>query len=96
MAVIISAMPVDTLGGSVAGVSLLAMVFSLLHVAVAVGCAMAIAEANRRMEAQGRKPELLSSLMWVLAGLVGGVVTLVIYWAMHFSTLSRSGWVDRN
>jgi hypothetical protein len=88
-------MPVETIGGGVAGVGLLAMAFSLLHVAVVIGCAMAIAECNRRLEHQGRKPEMLSSLMWVLAGLVGGIVTVVIYWAMHFSTLSRSGWVDR-
>lgn len=88
-------MPIETIGGGVAGVGLLAMVFSLLHVAVVIGCAMAIAESNRRIEAQGRKPEMLSSLMWVLAALVGGIVTIAIYWAIHFSTLSRGGWVDQ-
>ena len=88
-------MPVETLGGGFASLSIVALAFSLIHIAVVIGCAMAVAEANKRMEAQGRRPEMLSPLIWILACLVGGVLTVALYWGMHFSTLSRSGWTDR-
>jgi uncharacterized protein HemY len=82
-------MPFEILGGGFAGLSVLAFAFTILHIAVVVGCALAINDSNRRMEVEGRQPEMLSSMMWVLAALVGGMVTLGLYWAMHFSTLSR-------
>ena len=77
-----------------AGFGVLAFLIMLVHVAVVIGCAMAIADANRRLEHQGRKPEMLSPILWVLASLVGGILTVALYWGMHFSTLSRTGWSD--
>lgn len=87
-------MPYEILGGGFAGLSVLAFILTILHMVVVVGCALAINDANKRIEVGGRQPEMLSSMMWVLAALVGGMLTLALYWGMHFSTLSHKDWTD--
>ena len=48
----------------------------------------AVAKDAGRLNKMGQKTILVSAHTWAFAVLVGGVLTAVAYWLMHYSTLS--------
>ncbi len=72
-----------------AGLMVFPFVVMLLHGIIAIGCAVGIHGANARVKARGDKVQIITPWTWVLAGLLGSVVSVAIYWVMHESTLVR-------
>ncbi len=56
----------------------------LINVCFTIGVIIAI----RRHREQGRPPWFVSTEIWALATLVGGVFVAAIYWLIHHSALS--------
>lgn len=63
------------------------VVFIGLMIIVHVGFAMGV---YRDAAARTNGPDLASPPIWALATLLGGVVTAIIYWAVHYS-IARAG-----
>jgi membrane associated rhomboid family serine protease len=57
----------------------------LLHILYAAG----IAKDIGNMAKKHNHPLFLPSLGWVLAGLLGGIFTVLTYWLIHHSTLAK-------
>jgi hypothetical protein len=57
----------------------------VLHILYAAGIAKDIGDMSKKH----MHPIFLPSIGWVLAGLIGGIFTLLIYWLIHHSSLSR-------
>jgi hypothetical protein len=67
---------------------LIAIVLSLLALAIHVLCALAVlSDASRSFESQHRSTVLMPGYVWAAAALLGGVTTTAIYWLLHHSTL---------
>jgi hypothetical protein len=64
---------------------LFVLLTGLLHILYAAG----IAKDLGNMAKRHMYPLFLPSLGWVLAGLLGGIFTVLIYWLMHHSNLSK-------
>ena len=71
-----------SLGGSVVTVVFLALLL-IVHIGFALG-------VHKDAEARPDGPVLVSSLIWALATLLGGVITAAVYWLLHHSSLSKS------
>ncbi|MDA0667688.1 MAG: hypothetical protein O3A95_06810 [Planctomycetota bacterium] len=67
----------------------LAFVFVIAQLAVNVACAVGVANACQKLEANGREPVMVPRLVWIVATFFTGLFGVLIYWAMHHSTLSR-------
>ncbi len=66
--------------------SLLFLVLSaVLHLLYAVGIAKDIGNLSKKHI----QPLFLPGIAWVFAALVGGIFTLLVYWLMHHSSLTR-------
>jgi hypothetical protein len=57
----------------------------VLHILYAAGIAKDIGEMTKRHF----HPLFLPSIGWVLAALIGGIFTVLVYWLMHHSSLAR-------
>ncbi len=69
--------------------ALLPFLMMALHVIVAIGCWIGIREACERVVGRGGRLQILGPGTWALAGLLGSVITVAIFWVMHESTLIR-------
>ena len=67
----------------------LAFALAAAHLLVNVFCAIGISNAIQKREAEGREPLLVPRLVWIVGTFFSGLVGVLIYWAMHHSTLSR-------
>ena len=56
---------------------------------IVVGGGHAGVEAAHASAKMGQKTLLVSPYIWAFSVLVGGVFTAVVYWLMHYSTLTR-------
>jgi len=65
--------------------SILIVLTVILHVI----CATAIASDIGQLHKRNIPPQLLPGSGWVLAGLLTGLLGLVVYWFMHHSSLAR-------
>jgi uncharacterized membrane protein YqhA len=77
-----------TFSGNFYGTALVAIVLFVAHVVVTIGCMVAIADCNRRLQQQKRRTLMLSPILWVLAAMVASLLAVALYWAMHYSTLN--------
>jgi|688.fasta_scaffold262219_2 hypothetical protein len=57
----------------------------LLHLLYAAGIAKDIGNLEKR----SIQPLFLPGIGWVLAALLGGIFTVLVYWLIHHSTLSK-------
>jgi membrane associated rhomboid family serine protease len=57
----------------------------LLHILYAAG----IAKDLGNMAKKHNHPLFLPSIGWVLAGLLGGIFTVLVYWLIHHSNLTK-------
>ena len=74
--------PLSTL---ISNVSVLVFVLTVvLHIIFASGVARDIHHLDKRHLA----PQIIPGYAWVLATLLGGVLTLALYWLIHHSTLA--------
>ncbi len=69
--------------------SVLPWLVLLVPVVVNVCFTVGVVVAIRRRKEEGRPPWFVSTEIWALATLVGGVFVAAIYWLIHHSTLSR-------
>lgn len=69
------------LGGFVAVVVFIGTI--LVHIALALG----VRDDASRLRDQGRGPNFIGPAMWTIAVLMGGVLSLGVYWLIHHSTL---------
>jgi len=67
----------------------LGFVFALAQLLINIACAVGVANACEKREAEGREPLLVPRLVWIIATFFSGLVGVLIYWVMHHSTLSR-------
>lgn len=65
--------------------ALILLLNALLHIVFATGVAKDISNLNK-LDIPSR---LIPGIAWVLATLIGGILVLVAYWAVHHSTLAR-------
>ena len=63
--------------------------FVIITLVVHIAFAMAVSSDATRSQERGEGPVFVSPTIWMLATLLGGVVTAVLYWAVHHSTLRR-------
>ncbi|MCW5588223.1 MAG: hypothetical protein KIT27_01040 [Legionellales bacterium] len=63
---------------------MLMIVNAILHVLFAG----AVARDAGQMHKIGRRPALVGAVTWSFATLLGGIVTVAIYWFIHYSRLS--------
>lgn len=75
--------------GAFGGLIVVPLFMMALHAIIAIACAIGIWEACDRVKARGDKVQILAAGMWALAGLLGSLVAVAIFWAMHESTLAR-------
>ncbi|MCP5020656.1 MAG: hypothetical protein GY930_02670 [bacterium] len=75
--------------GAFGGLVMIPLLMMVLHGIIAVACGIGIWEACDRVKARGDKVQMLAPVMWLLAGLLGSLVSVAIFWAMHESTLVR-------
>ncbi len=61
----------------------------LINVFLHIIFAGAVAKDGGRLQKMGQKTLLVSPYIWAFSVLVGGVFTAVVYWLMHYSTLTR-------
>jgi hypothetical protein len=57
----------------------------ILHILYAAGIAKDIGNLAKK----SIQPFFLPGIGWVLAALLGGIFTLLVYWLMHHSSLSK-------
>lgn len=67
-------------------VSLLILVLTFL---VHLFCAIGVARDSNNFTRQQIPTQIISPPVWVMASLLGGIIVLALYWAMHHSTLAR-------
>ena len=60
--------------------------FWIVAIIVRITFAVAVYRDAKRLET----PIFVESIVWMLATLIGGVVTAAIYWALHHSRLNPS------
>jgi len=73
-------------GQTIGALQILILVLTaLVHLLIASGIAKDVGQLTKREI----NPLLLPGYAWVLAGLVGGIITLGLYWVIHYSSLSR-------
>lgn len=61
------------------------VVTAVLHIAIAV---LIHADANKTET--DRIPPFVPPWIWTMAALLGGILTLAVYWLMYHSTLRKS------
>ncbi len=64
---------------------ILMILMVILHVFIAAGIARDVGQLQKRQLA----PLFLPGSVWVLAGLLSGLLGLLVYWLIHHSSLSR-------
>lgn len=69
-----------------AGLGFWAGAFVLLTVVIHIAFAFGVLADAQRL---ATPPEIVGPFTWAGATLLGGLVTAVVYWALHHSTLSR-------
>lgn len=67
----------------------LGFAFAAAQLLVNVFCAIGVSNAIQKREAEGRDALLVPRLVWIVGTFFSGLVGVLIYWAMHHSTLSR-------
>ncbi len=75
--------------GLFSGVMFIPFLIMVLHAIIGIACGIGIWEACDRVKTRGDKVQILAPSMWLLAGLVGSLVSVAIFWVMHESTLVR-------
>ncbi|PCJ53637.1 MAG: hypothetical protein COA70_08015 [Planctomycetota bacterium] len=63
--------------------------FALGQLLVNIFCAVGVANATQQREAQSRSLVLVPRWVWIVGTFFSGLVGVLIYWAVHESTLSR-------
>lgn len=64
---------------------------AIVHIAFAIGVYNDAEDLYKKMQ---RRPFLVSSIIWTLATLIGGVLVVGIYWAIHHSTLNSNKQIE--
>ena len=73
-------------GQTLGAIQLLVIVLTaVVHLIIASGIAKDIGQLTKR----DANPLFIPGFAWVLAGLVGGILTLALYWLLHHSSLAR-------
>lgn len=73
-------------GQTIAAIQLLMLLLTaLVHIIIASGIAKDVGLLNKR----GASPLFIPGFAWVLAALIGGILTLGLYWLLHHSSLAR-------
>ena len=73
--------------GTIFHIRLLILFISVvLHIIFATGVAKDVGNLHK----SNTPTQIIPGFAWVLAVLIGGIVSLVVYWAMHHSSLARS------
>ena len=68
------------------GVSM-AFISMLLGIIAHIGFALGVYTDGKRMFAQKTGPFLAGPFIWAIMTFAGGILTIVAYWAIHYSTL---------
>ena len=63
--------------------------FAIGQLLVNIFCAIGVANAAQQREDQGRNLVLVPRWVWFVGTFFSGLVGVLIYWAVHESTLSR-------
>ncbi len=73
-------MDINITGGNL---EFIILVFGALTIIVNVAFAIAIYNDIDKLVLEEREIELVPELIWVLATLIGGVLTVGVYWIVH-------------